>query len=291
LADSLSASATLTVPTEAAAHRRALLLLVVTALLWSLGGVLIKWVEWNPLAIAGARSLIGALVIALLLGRQLRFDGSFDQIGGAVAYASTVVLFVIANKLTTAANAILLQYTAPIYVALFSPWFLGERASRRDWLILLVMMGGMVLFFLDDLSLDGYLGNLVALGSGISFAWLTLFLRRQKDGFPLPSLLLGNLLAGLIGLPFMFQSMPSTSSWIGLLLLGVVQLGLPYILYALALRRVTAVEGILIPMLEPVLNPIWVFLLMGERPSPWAIVGGTVILGAVIFRARSGGRD
>ncbi|RUQ38495.1 MAG: DMT family transporter [Candidatus Competibacteraceae bacterium] len=278
-------------PTEAAAHRRALLLLVVTALLWSLGGVLIKWVEWNPLAIAGARSLIGALVIALLLGRQLRFDGSFDQIGGAVAYASTVVLFVIANKLTTAANAILLQYTAPIYVALFSPWFLGERASRRDWLILLVMMGGMVLFFLDDLSLDGYLGNLVALGSGISFAWLTLFLRRQKDGFPLPSLLLGNLLAGLIGLPFMFQSMPSTSSWIGLLLLGVVQLGLPYILYALALRRVTAVEGILIPMLEPVLNPIWVFLLMGERPSPWAIVGGTVILGAVIFRARSGGRD
>jgi len=235
--------------------------------------------------------LIGALVIALLLGRQLRFDGSFDQIGGAVAYASTVVLFVIANKLTTAANAILLQYTAPIYVALFSPWFLGERASRRDWLILLVMMGGMVLFFLDDLSLDGYLGNLVALGSGISFAWLTLFLRRQKDGFPLPSLLLGNLLAGLIGLPFMFQSMPSTSSWIGLLLLGVVQLGLPYILYALALRRVTAVEGILIPMLEPVLNPIWVFLLMGERPSPWAIVGGTVILGAVIFRARSGGRD
>ncbi len=291
MADSLSASATLTVPTEAAAHRRALLLLVVTALLWSLGGVLIKWVEWNPLAIAGARSLIGALVIALLLGRQLRFDGSFDQIGGAVAYASTVVLFVIANKLTTAANAILLQYTAPIYVALFSPWFLGERASRRDWLILLVMMGGMVLFFLDDLSLDGYLGNLVALGSGISFAWLTLFLRRQKDGFPLPSLLLGNLLAGLIGLPFMFQSMPSTSSWIGLLLLGVVQLGLPYILYALALRRVTAVEGILIPMLEPVLNPIWVFLLMGERPSPWAIVGGTVILGAVIFRARSGGRD
>jgi len=291
LADSLSASATLTVPTEAAAHRRALLLLVVTALLWSLGGVLIKWVEWNPLAIAGARSLIGALVIALLLGRQLRFDGSFDQIGGAVAYASTVVLFVIANKLTTAANAILLQYTAPIYVALFSPWFLGERASRRDWLILLVMMSGMVLFFLDDLSLDGYLGNLVALGSGISFAWLTLFLRRQKDGFPLPSLLLGNLLAGLIGLPFMFQSMPSTSSWIGLLLLGVVQLGLPYILYALALRRVTAVEGILIPMLEPVLNPIWVFLLMGERPSPWAIVGGTVILGAVIFRARSGGRD
>lgn len=275
----------------AALHRRAVLLLVVTALLWSLGGVLIKWVDWNPLAIAGARSLIGAAVIALVLGRQLRFDGSFAQIGGAVAYASTVVLFVIANKLTTAANAILLQYTAPIYVALFSPWFLGERASRRDWLILLVILGGMVLFFLDDLDPHAYVGNLVALGSGVSFAWLTLFLRRQKDGFPLPSLLLGNLLAGLIGLPFMFQSMPSTASWIGLLLLGVVQLGLPYILYALALRQVTAVEGILIPMLEPVLNPVWVFLLMGEKPSSWAIVGGAIILGAVIFRASSSSRD
>jgi len=261
-------------------------MLLATAILWSLGGLLIKWVDWNPVAIAGTRSLIGAVVIALIFRKELRFTGSFEQIGAAVAYAGTVVLFVVANKLTTAANAILLQYTAPIYVALFSPWFLGERAGRRDWLILLVMMGGMVLFFLDDLSLRGYLGNGIALASGLCFAWLTLFLRRQKDGFPLPSLLLGNLLAGLIGLPFMFQSMPDVSSWIGLLLLGVVQLGLPYILYAMALRHVTAVEGILIPMIEPVLNPVWVFLMMGETPSPWAIVGGAIILGAVIFRAR-----
>jgi drug/metabolite transporter (DMT)-like permease len=267
-------------------HRRAVLMLVATAVLWSLGGVLIKWVDWHPVAIAGARSLIGAALIGLVFHRELRFTGSFDQIGAALAYAGTVVLFVIANKLTTAANAILLQYTAPIYVVLFSPWFLGERASRRDWWTLLLMMGGMVLFFLDDLTLDGYLGNSIALLSGLCFAWLTLFLRRQKDGSALPSLLLGNLLAGMIGLPFMFQSLPDLSSGVGLLLLGVVQLGLPYILYALALRHVMAVEGILIPMIEPVLNPVWVFLMMGEQPSPWAIVGGMIILGAVIFRAR-----
>ncbi len=141
------------------AHRRAVLMLVATAVLWSLGGVLIKWVDWHPVAIAGTRSLIGAALIGLAFRHELRFTGSFEQIGGALAYAGTVVLFVIANKLTTAANAILLQYTAPIYVVLFSPWFLGERASRRDWLILGVMMGGMVLFFLDELTLDGYLGN------------------------------------------------------------------------------------------------------------------------------------
>lgn len=270
----------------AALHRRAVLMLVATAALWSLGGVLIKWVNWHPVAIAGTRSLIGAALIGIAFRHELRFTWSFEQIGGALAYAGTVVLFVIANKLTTAANAILLQYTAPIYVVLFSPWFLGERVSRRDWLILFTMMGGMVLFFLDELTLDGYLGNGIALSSGLCFAWLTLFLRRQKDGSALPSLLLGNLLAGVIGLPFMLQSLPDLSSWIGLLLLGVVQLGLPYILYALALRHVLAVEGILIPMIEPVLNPLWVFLMMGEQPSPWAIVGGAIILGAAIFRAR-----
>ncbi len=269
-----------------AVHRRALLLLLLTAVLWSLGGGLIKWVNWNPVAIAGIRSLIGAALIGTAFHRELRFTWTFNQIGGAVAYAGTVVLFVIANKLTTAANAILLQYTAPVYVALFSPWFLGEQADRRDWLTLLVMLGGMALFFMDELSFDGYLGNSIALVSGLCFAWLTLFLRRQKDSSSLPSLFLGNLLAGVIGLPFMFQSMPDLSSCVGLLLMGVVQLGLPYILYALALRHVRAVEGILVPMIEPVLNPVWVFLMMGEKPSPWAIVGGAMILGAVLFRVR-----
>ncbi len=269
-----------------AVHRRALLLLLLTAVLWSLGGVLIKWVNWNPVAIAGIRSLIGAALIGTAFHRELRFTWTFNQIGGAVAYAGTVVLFVIANKLTTAANAILLQYTAPVYVALFSPWFLGEQADRRDWLTLLVMLGGMALFFMDELSFDGYLGNSIALVSGLCFAWLTLFLRRQKDSSSLPSLFLGNLLAGVIGLPFMFQSMPDLSSCVGLLVMGVVQLGLPYILYALALRHVRAVEGILVPMIEPVLNPVWVFLMMGEQPSPWAIVGGAMILGAVLFRVR-----
>ena len=268
-----------------AVHRRAVLMLLVAAILWSSGGLLIKWIEWNPVAIAGARSLIGAALIGVVFRRELRFDLSFDQIGGALAYAGTVVLFVIANKMTTAANTILLQYTAPIYVILFSPWFLGERASRRDWLILLVIMIGMVLFFFDDLTLSGYWGNAIALIDGFCFGWMVLFMRRQKDGSALSSLLLGNLLAGVIGLPFMFQSMPDLSGWIGLLLLGVLQLGLPYILFVLALRHVRAVEGILIPMIEPVLNPVWVFLLLGETPGVWAVVGGMIILGAVAARA------
>ena len=273
-------------PEPATVHRRAVLMLLAAAILWSSGGFLIKWIEWSPVAIAGMRSLIGAAMIGAVFRRELRFDWSFELIGGAVAYAGTVVLFVVANKMTTAANTVLLQYTAPVYVILFSPWFLGERTSRRDWLILLVMMSGMVLFFLDKLTLSGYWGNIIALVDGFCFAWMTLFMRRQKDGSALSSLLLGNLLAGAIGLPFMFQSMPDLSGWIGLSLLGVLQLGVPYILFALALRHVRAVEGILIPMIEPVLNPVWVFLLLGETPGMWAVVGGAIILGAVVFRAR-----
>ena len=267
------------------AHRRAVLMLLATAILWSLGGLLIKWVNWNPVAIAGMRSLIGAVVIALIFRKELKFTGSFEQIGAAIAYAGTVVLFVVANKLTTAANAILLQYTAPVYVALFSPWFLGERARGNDCLSLGAILLGMLLFFGDQLSLDGYLGNGVALASGFCFGWLTLFLRRHREESAISALVLGNLLAGLIGLPFMFQSMPDATGWIGLLLLGVVQLGLPYVMYALALRHVRAVEGILLPMIEPVLNPLWVFLLLGETPGPLALLGGAIILGAVMVRA------
>ncbi|CDH46587.1 DMT family transporter [Candidatus Contendibacter odensensis] len=267
------------------AHRRAVLMLLATAILWSLGGLLIKGVNWHPVAIAGMRSLIGGSVIALIFRKELKFTGSFEQIGVAVAYAGTVILFVVANKLTTAANAILLQYTAPVYVALFSPWFLGERAQRNDWLSLAAIMVGMLLFFGDALSLSGYLGNGVALLSGFCFAWLTLFLRRHREESAISALVLGNLLAGLIGLPFMFQSMPDAMSWGGLLLLGIVQLGLPYVMYALALRHVRAVEGILIPMMEPVLNPLWVFLLLGETPGSMALLGGAIILGAVLFRA------
>ncbi|HPF58319.1 MAG TPA: DMT family transporter [Candidatus Competibacteraceae bacterium] len=273
-------------PEPAAIHRRAVLMLLAAALFWSFGGVLIKWIDWNPAAIAGMRSLIGAALIWAVFRRELKIDGSFEQIGGALAYAGTVVLFVVANKMTTAANTILLQYTAPLYVILFSPWFLGEQVSRRDWLILLVMIGGMILFFLDDLTLTGYWGNIIALIDGFCFGWMALFMRRQKDGSALSSLLLGNLIAGVIGLPFMFQFMPDLSSWFGLVLLGVVQLGLPYILFALALRHVRAVEGILIPMIEPVLNPVWVFLMMGEKPGVWALLGGAIILGAVMVRAR-----
>jgi drug/metabolite transporter (DMT)-like permease len=267
-----------------------LILLLLTAVLWSLGGILIKWVQWHPMAISGMRSAIGALAIRIAF-RNLHFTWSRSQIGSAVAYAGTVTLFVVATKLTTAANAILLQYTAPIYVALFGPWFLGERPRREDVVSIIVILGGMALFFLDRLTPAGFWGNVAALGSGLCFGGLTLFLRSQKDGSGIESILLGNLLAAAVGIPFMFHSMPDARSWAGLLLLGTVQLGIPYVLYAMAIRHVPAVTAILVPMIEPVLNPIWVLLFIGEVPGPMAILGGTIILGAVAIRCIRFRRD
>lgn len=260
------------------------LLLLLAALCWSLGGVLIKSIDWPPMAIAGGRSAIAIPMILLCIGRP-RFTFSRAQIGGALAYAGTVILFVFATRMTTAANAIFLQYTAPIYVALISRWYLGEHASRIDWLVIAVALIGIALFFMDRLTVSGWWGNVIALGSGLAFACVALFLRREKAGSPVASIVLGNVIVALAGLPFILQapSLGESSLW-RLVLLGTAQLGLPYVFYATAIKQVTALEATLIPLLEPVLNPLWVMLALGERPGPWAILGGLLVLGAVLGR-------
>lgn len=270
------------------AQRRAVLLLVLTALLWSLAGVLIKSICWPPAAIAGGRSALAALVL-LAFVRRCHFTASLPQLGAAICYALTVTIFVFANKLTTAANAILLQYTAPVWIALCGPWYLNEKARRSDWAIMAVVFAGIALFFLDDLTVTGLWGNLLALASGTSFGWLVLFLRRQKDSSGYESVLLGNALTAALCSPFLFGSAPTAhgSVALGLLLLlvlGVFQLGLSYVCYATAIRHVTALEAILIPALEPILNPLLVLWTLGERPGPWAMVGGALVLGAVTAR-------
>ena len=262
----------------------ALGLLLLCALLWSTGGLLIKSVDWTPMGIAGMRSAIATVVIGLFF-RPLRINFSRAQIGGAIAYAATVVLFVLATRMTTAANAILLQYTGPIYVALFGPWFLGERSTRLDWIVIFIALFGMTLFFFDKLSADHLWGNIVALLSGVSFGWMTLFLRKQRSGSPIGSVVLGNAMAALFCIPFMSGPMPSLNGWGLLFLLGVFQLALPYVLYVKALSHVVAIEAILIPIIEPILNPFWVLLFVGEVPGPMSLFGGSLILFAVGLRA------
>jgi len=261
----------------------AVLYLVMASILWSLGGVMIKGVEGNPLAIAGMRSVFASLLFWAII-RKPKFTWSRDQILCAFAYAATVILFVIANKMTAAANVILLQYTAPIYVALFGFLVLKERTTELDWITIFIVVAGMALFFADDLDTRGLCGNILSVIDGITYAAVILLMRKQKNEGSLDAILLGNILTAVIGLPFAAQSPPSASTMISLVIMGVFQLGLPYLLFALAIKSVSALDAALIPVIEPVLNPIWVFLLMGEVPGKWALLGGAIVFSAITFR-------
>lgn len=264
---------------------KGVMFLILAAAFWSFGGLWIKLISLDSLVIAGGRSAIAAVMIALL-SRGASWKKPTPAIWfGAIAYAGTVLLFVAATKLTTAANAILLQYTAPIHVALLSPWLLKERITGLDWLTVAAVMAGMSFFFLDQLSVDGMVGNMLAIVSGLFFALTVIALRRDHThGAALQMVLLGNILTALIGFPFAIDATLQGNDFLYLVLLGVVQLGLGYLFFVRGVGKVSAIEGALIPMLEPLLNPVWVMLFHGERPSFLSIVGGVVVIAAVTGR-------
>lgn len=261
-------------------RNKAIFLLVVSSLLWSLGGVFIKLVKINPIAISGLRSLISALFI-MIVTRRFKMNFTKDQIIGSIFYAGTVILFVSATKLTTSANAIMLQYTAPIYVAFFSYGLLKERILPIDWISMIIVIFGMILFFIGKISYSGMVGNVLAILSGITFAGLAIYMRRQKDTSPIDSIIIGNIFTFIVCIPFIPWGGIDRNSVLGLLFLGTIQLGVPYILYSIAIRSITAFEAVLIPVLEPILNPVWTFLVLGEKPNFWAIIGGTIVILAV----------
>lgn len=271
------------------------------ALLWSSGGILIKLTDWNVLAIAGIRSLLGALTIILVLRRLPRLavrdaNGNIDRrqtsdrIIAAVCYAATMILFTAATKLTTAANAILLQYTSVLYVIILGTVLLGEKNKWIDYVAAAGIFNGMVLLVSDGfsanaLTMQNFLGIVLALVSGIGFGLTTIYMRRQKDGHPEDSFTLANLLTFIIAIPFIITGgMPNWGSVGALILLGTLQIGIPSVLFSLGITRLTAVSTILITMLEPVMNPVWVLIFYGEVPSVRSIAGGLVILIFLFFR-------
>lgn len=269
---------------DQAERKKALFLLVCTAILWSTSGLMIKLVTWNPLAIAGVRSAIASILIWAYV-KKPKLNRSLLQWGAALTYALTVILFVVANKMTTSANAILLQYTAPVYCAIFAWIFLRERTTWIDWLTIIIVFSGMGLFFKEQLAPGAFWGNIIAILSGVSFALVAVLLRKQKDGLPVESVLLGNLMAAVVTIPFMTGPYPDFHGWCALLFMGLFQIGLSYILYALALKNVSAMDGILVPLIEPILNPVWVLIFTGEKPGKWALAGGSIVLIAVTAKS------
>ncbi|MEZ4364549.1 MAG: DMT family transporter [Kofleriaceae bacterium] len=261
--------------------------LLCVGMLWSTGGLLIKLVPWPSLAIWSMRSAVAALVL-LAIKRPSWKGVSRTELLAGLAFAATMGLFIAANKYTTAANAILIQYSAPAWAALLGWLVLGERASRLDWTTVALALLGIALFFFDRLTLEHNLGNLFSLIAGFTFAAHAVLLRKlwRAGGSPLRAMLLGYLLSTVIGLPSVLTAGPlSQTGWLALLGLGALQQAIPALLYAWAIQRVSALEGLLIPIVEPLFNPVWVWLAMGEQPGRWALAGGALVVGAITGRA------
>ncbi len=255
------------------------------ALLWSLAGIFIKLVDWHPLAIACGRSAIAALFLLAWL-RKPRFTFSKPQVLAALANTATMLLFVYANKATTAANAILLQYGSPIYVAIIGSFVLKERPRAEHWTAFAFVALGMGLFFAGGLGGGSLAGNIAAVAAGITFALYMIFMRMQKDGSPLESVLLSHLMTAAIAfIACLFLPAPSfdARSLAAIAGLGILQIGLASVFLAIGIKRITAVDACLVGVLEPVFNPLWVFLATREAPSPGALAGGGIIIAAVVI--------
>ncbi len=243
---------------------------------------MIKVVDLGPLSIVGARGAITAFVLFLYIQKP-KFTWSVAQIGAALGIAGAQLFFVLATKQTTAANAVFIQFTAPIYVALLGIWLLKEPVKAIDWLSIVLVFLGLGFFFGGNLDSSSLLGNVNALISGVSLAFFFVFMRMQKDDSPIESILLGNMLCALC-LPALFTETPSLTDWAGLAFLGLFQMSIPFIMLSISIKYLQALEAIVIQTLEPIFNPIWVFLVVAERPSRLALIGCSIVFFTVTLR-------
>ena len=265
-------------------RNKAIILVLLTGVIWSTGGFMVKLISWPPLVISGLRSGIAMLVI-LLFNRPENIKFSKNTILGAFFYAIMVIFFVIANKLTSAGNVILIQYAAPFYVAVSSFIFLKERPTNLDWITIIILLVGLSLFFFEDLLFDQLLGNIFGIISGFGFAGTILFMRKQKDGRPIDSILLGNLITFIICSPFYVGGITNEPiAWVGILYLGIFQLGLSYCLYSIAIKYISALDASIYPMIEPLSSPLFAFFILGETMTNNAIIGGVIIILIVTLR-------
>ena len=259
------------------------LCVLLASVAFSTGGLFIKLVPWNALAINGARNLIGAAVIGIyLLATKHKIVISCSVLIGALSMIGVTTLFAISNKLTTAANAIVLQFTAPAFVIVFMAILYGSKPKKLDIITCVGVLLGVLLFFIDGLQAGNLLGNVTAVLSGICYAGVFM-MNEGKNADAISSSFLGQLTAGLIFTPLVFRETMFTPEAIGAILaLGIVQVGGAYILFSYGIKRTPPVTASLITGLEPILNPIWVALFYHETISPLSLVGCVIVVGSIL---------
>lgn len=254
----------------------------ITAFLWSTGGLLIKWIPWNSMAINGVRSLI-ALIFFMCVRRSLTVKANRTIFLAAICLTLTNTLYVMANKLTGAANAIILQYTAPIFVLLLTCIYERKKPKKEQVMVIGLALGGMVLFFFDQLEAGELLGNILAILAGVCFSGV-FFFNSLPDSSGEDSSMIAFGLSFLIAIPF-YQAQPvlDVMGILALLSLGIFQVGLAYVIFSKGIKLTSAFNSSLIGLSEAIMNPLWVYLFMGEVLGKWAFLGACVVLGAILL--------
>ncbi len=264
-------------------HQKGVFAIILAALLWSTGGLFIKLISVDALTLSFYRSIFTALTLLVLFNRKvLRLNLAIFI--NAFFYAGILILFVMATKMTTAANAIFLQYTAPIYVLILEPLILKTKLTKINVIAVLTAFVGMSLFFVGKISPSHMEGNLIALCSGLCFAGFLLGIKKSNEKFRLPSIFVGNILIPIICFSGVDDFSITTKDFLMISYLGIVQIGFAYSIFTYAIKRIEGVEAGLIAMIEPVMNPVWVYLGHGEKPSFFAVIGGLIILMTIVVR-------
>lgn len=260
--------------------------MVFCSMLWSIAGLLIKYIEMNSFVIAGGRSLFAALtVIVFMLVTKQRFLLTRRTVINGILLCGVFICFVGANKLTSAANAIVLQYTSPIFVLIFSTLFLHKKPRSFDVFTVLLTLVGIVLFFISDLDAGKMAGNLLAIVAGAFFGGTFVAVGSTKGEEKMSGILLAHVFCAAIGLPMLAftENTINTKGIVCLVVLGVLQLGIPYILYALASNHCSTISCVVISALEPIFNPVWVAIIHHEVPKPMAIFSGLFLIAVITF--------
>lgn len=262
-------------------EKKAIIQMLICATLWSIAGIFIKLIPWNGFVVAGMRSLIAGITLfaairimgyEYILNKKTIITGIFSGL--------TYICFVCANKLTTAANAIVLQFTSPVFIVIYSALFFKKPVRKQDLTVVIFTLLGIALFFLDKLESGYILGNIVAISAGLFMAGMFVAVGAIDEEERYSGILNGQILAFLVGLPFMIATKPvfSPVAVLSILILGVFQLGIAYVLYVKSSRYCPPLACCLLGAVEPLLNPVWVFLFDGERPGVFALFGSVIVI-------------
>ena len=265
-------------------ENKAIIQMLICATLWSIAGIFMKLLPWNGFAVASLRSLFAGITILTYMrisGIKLVFTKK--TVAGGILTGLVYICFTCANKLTTAANAIVLQFTSPVFIVIFTSIIYKTKIKKGDLITVLLTLAGIALFFFDDLKTGYIIGNIVAIAAGMFMAGMYMIVGVMDDEMRFSTISIGQMFTFLAGLPFVIATKPvfnaTTLSCIAVL--GIFQLGISYILYCKASKYCPPLACCLLGVIEPLLNPVWVMIFDGEKPGIFALIGAVIVVATI----------